>query len=149
MGGAEGEEEKESHADFLLSREPDTGLNLTTLRSWLEWKPRVRCLTNWATQIPQTLNSYNGLQGPAGSYPNCPWTSIPAALPYSQDPSHTSLLLVLTKPITAAPGSLQLPLLPSGTFSWCSCGQWSTPASFWTPTSTLVDDQKEIFWSFA
>ena len=32
---------------------PDSGLNLTTLRSWPELKSRGRCLTDWATQVPQ------------------------------------------------------------------------------------------------
>ena len=35
-----------------LSTEPDVGLYLKTPRSWPELKPRVRCLTNWATQVP-------------------------------------------------------------------------------------------------
>jgi len=32
-GGEEGEGQRESQADSMLSGEPDTGLNLTTLRS--------------------------------------------------------------------------------------------------------------------
>ena len=35
MGGAEGEEERESQADSPLSVEPNVGLDLTTLRSCL------------------------------------------------------------------------------------------------------------------
>lgn len=38
-------------ADSQLSREPTTGLNLKTPRSWPEQKPRVRHLINWATQL--------------------------------------------------------------------------------------------------
>ena len=45
-GGEEEEGERESEADSTVSAEPDTGLrvglNLTTLRAWLELKPRVR-----------------------------------------------------------------------------------------------------------
>ena len=33
----------------------DTGLDLTTLRSWPEWKSRVWCLAHWATQVPQVF----------------------------------------------------------------------------------------------
>jgi len=36
-------------ADSQLSKEPDSGLNLTSLRSWSEPKSRVRY---WATQAP-------------------------------------------------------------------------------------------------
>ena len=34
----------------MPSTKPNTGLDLTTLRSWPEPKSRVRCLTNWTTQ---------------------------------------------------------------------------------------------------
>ena len=47
------ERERESEADFILSAEPNVGLDLMTLRSPPEWKPRVGCLTNCATQVPQ------------------------------------------------------------------------------------------------
>ena len=52
--GGEGEEEKErwSQADSVLSAEPDVGLDLVTLRSPPELKPRVRHLTNCTTQVP-------------------------------------------------------------------------------------------------
>ena len=43
-GGAEGEGECE--AGSLWSTEPDAGLDLTTLRSQPEWKPRVGHLTD-------------------------------------------------------------------------------------------------------
>ena len=36
----------------------DKGLNLTTLRSWCEPKPRVRCLTDWAMPVPQPRSSF-------------------------------------------------------------------------------------------
>ena len=50
--GWEAEGRRESQADFMLSVEPDAGLNLMTLRSWLEPKSRGRCLTAWASQAP-------------------------------------------------------------------------------------------------
>ena len=37
---------RKSRADFPLSVEPNTGLNLMTLRSEPELKSRVRCLTD-------------------------------------------------------------------------------------------------------
>ena len=40
------EGERESQADFPLSMEPDMGLDLMTLRSQPELKPRIRCSTN-------------------------------------------------------------------------------------------------------
>ena len=51
-GGAEREGERETQADFPLNVEPSAGLDLMTLRSWPEWKSRVRCLTDWATHAP-------------------------------------------------------------------------------------------------
>ena len=36
-----------------VSAEPDAGLDLTTVRSWLEPKSRVRRSTDWANQTPQ------------------------------------------------------------------------------------------------
>uniref|UniRef100_A0A8C0SCI7 Protein ILRUN n=1 Tax=Canis lupus familiaris TaxID=9615 RepID=A0A8C0SCI7_CANLF len=54
VGEREEERKRRSPADFLLSREPDAGL-LTTLRSRPESKPRVRCLTDCATQVPLEL----------------------------------------------------------------------------------------------
>ena len=46
-GGAEGE----GQADSMLSTEPYTGLDPTTLRPWLS-QNQVRWLTNWAMQVP-------------------------------------------------------------------------------------------------
>ena len=46
------ERETESQADSLLSTEPATGLDPTTLRSWPEPKSRVSHLTDWGTQAP-------------------------------------------------------------------------------------------------
>ena len=40
------ERERESQADSALSTEPDLGLNLMTLRSQSELKPRVGCSTD-------------------------------------------------------------------------------------------------------
>ena len=47
--GKRAEGEKKPEADSLLSAEPNTGLYLTTLTSLSDPKPRVRCLTNYAT----------------------------------------------------------------------------------------------------
>ena len=48
----EGQRERErlSQANSALSVKPDTGLHLTTMISWPELTPRVRCLTDCATQ---------------------------------------------------------------------------------------------------
>ena len=51
-GGAEEEGEKETQADSPLSTEPDTGLNLMTLKSKLSRNQRPDVLTNCATQVP-------------------------------------------------------------------------------------------------
>ena len=56
MQVGEGEEERENQASFTPSVEPDEGLNLTTLRSWPEPEPRIRRITDWATQAPQTYS---------------------------------------------------------------------------------------------
>ena len=57
----EGEGERESSASSPLSKEPEEGLDLTTLRSWPEPKSRVRCSTDWATQTdaPLILSFFN------------------------------------------------------------------------------------------
>ena len=52
MGRAEGEGERASQANSTLSSEANAELNLMTLRSQPELKPRVRCLTDCATQVP-------------------------------------------------------------------------------------------------
>lgn len=39
--------------DYLLSTQPNMGLNPTTMRSWPKQKPRVGHSTAWATQAPQ------------------------------------------------------------------------------------------------
>ena len=49
-GGSEEEGERESQADSLLSMELAAKLDLMTLRSLPEQKPRVRHWTNWATE---------------------------------------------------------------------------------------------------
>ena len=46
--GAEGE----GQANSMLNKEPVAGSIPLTPRSWLEPKPRVWCLTDWATQTP-------------------------------------------------------------------------------------------------
>ena len=53
-----GGREKESEADSTLSMEADMRLDYTTLRSWPELKPKVRCLTNWATHVPLVFNYF-------------------------------------------------------------------------------------------
>ena len=51
--GADREEERESQAGSALSAQsPMWGSNSRTMRSWPELKPRVRRLTNWATEVP-------------------------------------------------------------------------------------------------
>ena len=62
--GADGEGERVL-AGSALSTESDVGLHLMTLRSQLELKPRVGCLTSCTTQVPQDclfLHRYIGLQ---------------------------------------------------------------------------------------
>ena len=49
---AERKGERESWSYSLLSVEPDVGRNPMTPRSWPGRKPRVRCLTDWAAQVP-------------------------------------------------------------------------------------------------
>lgn len=36
----------------MLRVEPEVGLNPSTLRSWSQWKPEVRCLTDCTTETP-------------------------------------------------------------------------------------------------
>ena len=43
---------KEPLVASALSLEPDTGLELMTLRSWPKLQPRVGHLATWATQAP-------------------------------------------------------------------------------------------------
>ena len=52
------ERERESQADSQQRLEPNSGLNLKTLRSWPEQKSRVRRLANWATQVSPFTQSY-------------------------------------------------------------------------------------------
>ena len=49
---------RESEADSELSEDPDARLDLTTLRSQPELKPRAGCLTNCTTQVPLFLISF-------------------------------------------------------------------------------------------
>ena len=62
--GEEDEGERGREADSLLSTEPDddddddVGLNPRTGRSWPEPKPRVRGLTDGATQAPPIFCFY-------------------------------------------------------------------------------------------
>ena len=46
-------EGKKSSSRLLTAPRAKVGLDLTALKSWLELKSRVRCITNWATQVPQ------------------------------------------------------------------------------------------------
>ena len=63
--GAERQGGRERQVDSPLNVEPhvgiDKGLDLRTLRSWLELKSRVRPSTDWATQVlhAQYLSSKN------------------------------------------------------------------------------------------
>jgi len=52
MPGGRAEGERESQADSTLNTEPDAGLDPGILRSLPEPKPRIRLLTNCATQAP-------------------------------------------------------------------------------------------------
>jgi len=51
------ERERETLADSVLSAEPGMGLDLGILRSGPELKPRVRHLTDFATQPPSKLST--------------------------------------------------------------------------------------------
>ena len=51
----EGQRERESQADSMLSVKPSAGLNLMTLRSQPELKPRLGRLTDWTVQVPPVL----------------------------------------------------------------------------------------------
>ena len=51
----ERERKQEEGAEGERESLPQTGLDLMTLRSWLELKPRVGHLSNWATQASCTL----------------------------------------------------------------------------------------------
>ena len=50
--GVERERERDSSSTVPAEHGADAGLHLMTLRSWLEQKPRVGCLTDWATHCP-------------------------------------------------------------------------------------------------
>ena len=50
-----GAEEENPQADSPLSTEPDSGLHLRAPELGPEWKPRVRCLTNLASQAPHDI----------------------------------------------------------------------------------------------
>ena len=64
MGGrAKGEGEEETSANFVLSREPDVRLDLTTLISGLELKARIRCLTDCTTQASPYIFIFKGILG--------------------------------------------------------------------------------------
>lgn len=53
----ERERGRECQADFPMSPESGMGLDPTTLRSWPEQKPRVRCLSVWAIQVSPRVSS--------------------------------------------------------------------------------------------
>ena len=53
----ERERERGSQAGSVLSAQsPTRGSSAWTVKSWPERKSRVRCLTNWATQVSQQVN---------------------------------------------------------------------------------------------
>ena len=56
--GGERRRGKEFQTDYLQSAE----LDLMTLRPWPEPKPRVGCLTDWATPVPQGSIFFKGGQ---------------------------------------------------------------------------------------
>ena len=49
---------RERISDSMLSTGPEAELSLTTLRSQPELKPRVRCSTDCATQVPNEPLKY-------------------------------------------------------------------------------------------
>lgn len=51
-GGAEGDRERDSQAESVLSVEPHVGLHPMTLKPWPEPNSRLRGLTDWAPQGP-------------------------------------------------------------------------------------------------
>ena len=53
-----GEGERESQTGSTPSTELDTGLDLTTLKSWPEPKSRVKCLTDWSSQVKHFWQEY-------------------------------------------------------------------------------------------
>ena len=54
------------------------GHDLTILRSWHKPKPRGRCPTNWATQVPFILTSYNNqpVRKACGVLDPIPWGTV-------------------------------------------------------------------------
>lgn len=50
MIGAKGEERERISVDYPQSMELDLGLEPITLRSWLQLKSRIGCLTDWVIQ---------------------------------------------------------------------------------------------------
>jgi len=60
---------RETQADSVLSTEPNAGLSFITLRSQPEPKPRVRCLTDCATQESQPTCFLNVIDEKWRSFP--------------------------------------------------------------------------------
>ena len=57
-GKGQREEERESQAGFALpAQSTEQGSNSQTVGSWPEPESRVKCLTDWATQVPQGMYS--------------------------------------------------------------------------------------------
>ena len=89
-GGAEGEGERESQADSVLSMEPNVGLNFMTLRPWPKLKPKSRML-NWLSHpgapiIP--FKSQHNIIKPSGAYvciAACDRTPLTPFLTYPAD----------------------------------------------------------------
>ena len=57
-GGGTHEERKNPQADSPMSVEPNAGLHPRTLRTWPEWKSRVRWSTYWTSQAPQLFSRF-------------------------------------------------------------------------------------------
>ena len=63
-GGTEREGERIPSRLLAVRAKPNVpSLYPTIVRSWPEWKSRVRCLTNWATQAPLLLLHTNEKSG--------------------------------------------------------------------------------------
>ena len=53
--GAEREGQRKSQGVSTFSPEPNTGLDLMTMRSWPELIPRIQCFSDWTIQVPLFL----------------------------------------------------------------------------------------------
>ena len=61
VGRCRGRRKKNPLADFLLSTEPNTRLDPTTLRPQLELKPRASRSTDWVIQAPPKMDIFDNI----------------------------------------------------------------------------------------